>query len=65
MQSGIKLVRAEVSDTDIIAFIEALPYGQIKQIINSLLQKAVDSVAKGTITRGALLDGNFRISNCS
>ncbi len=58
----VKLVRAEISDSDIISFIEALPYGQIKQIINSLLQKAVAEIAKGTLTRGALLDGNYRIS---
>ena len=63
MQAGIKLVRAEISDADIIAFVNALPYGQIKQIIGSLLRKAVDEITKGTLTRGALLDGNYRISS--
>ena len=58
-----KLVRAEVSDVHIIAFVNALEYGQIKQITTSLLKKAVDAVSNGTLTKGALIDGRFNISN--
>ena len=57
-----KLVRAEVSDAAVIAFIESLEYGQIRQIVNSLLSKAVDSVTNRTLTKGVLIDGKFRIT---
>ena len=57
-----KLVRAEVSDAVVIAFIESLEYGQIRQIVNSLLSKAVDSVTNRTLTKGVLIDGKFRIT---
>ena len=58
-----KLIRAETSDLTIIAFVNALEYGQIRQIVIGLLQKAVEAIAAGTLTKGALIDGRFNISN--
>lgn len=58
-----KLVRAEVTDAEIINFVNALEYGQMKQIITNLLKKAVQCVSNGSLTKGALIDGNYRISS--
>ena len=57
-----KLIRAETSDLKIIAFVNALEYGQIRQVVIGLLQKAVEAVSAGTLTKGALIDGKFRIT---
>ena len=58
-----KLIRAETSDLKIIAFVNELEYGQIRQIVIGLLQKAVEAVSAGTLTKGALIDGRFNISS--
>lgn len=60
-----KLIRAETSDVTVIAFITALEYGQIRQIVNALLNKAVEAITNGSLTKGALIDGRFKISNQS
>lgn len=56
-----KLVRAEITDIGVITFVNTLEYGQMRQIITNLLKKAVKSISKDLLTKGALIDGRFEI----